>query len=57
MKLEDKFEVFELDFDFELRKGIVVRVGGFVRIYILFKGRLIFDIIWFREEGEFIDKV
>lgn len=57
VKPEDKLEAPELDIDSELRKGIVVRAGGSVRINIPFKGRPTPEITWSREEGEFTDKV
>lgn len=57
VKPEDKLEAPELDIDSELRKGIVVRAGGSVRINIPFKGRPLPEITWSREEGEFTDKV
>uniref|UniRef100_A0A670HZ44 Titin n=1 Tax=Podarcis muralis TaxID=64176 RepID=A0A670HZ44_PODMU len=57
VKPEDKLEPPELDIDSELRKGIVVRAGGSVRINIPFKGRPTPEIMWSREEGEFTDKV
>ena len=57
VKPEDKLEAPELDLDSELRKGIVVRAGGSVRIHIPFKGRPTPEITWSREEGEFTDKV
>uniref|UniRef100_A0A673JCJ2 Titin n=1 Tax=Sinocyclocheilus rhinocerous TaxID=307959 RepID=A0A673JCJ2_9TELE len=40
----------------ELRKGIVVRAGGSVRINVPFKGRPIPDIKWTKDEGELSEK-
>ncbi|RXN36975.1 hypothetical protein ROHU_002464 [Labeo rohita] len=55
-KPEDKLEPPELHLDSELRKGIVVRAGGSVRINAPFKGRPIPDIKWTKDEGELSEK-
>uniref|UniRef100_A0A3B4TBD9 Titin n=1 Tax=Seriola dumerili TaxID=41447 RepID=A0A3B4TBD9_SERDU len=43
--------------DSELRKGIVVRAGGSMRICIPFKGRPTPEISWAKEDGELPSKV
>uniref|UniRef100_A0A672QCF5 Titin n=1 Tax=Sinocyclocheilus grahami TaxID=75366 RepID=A0A672QCF5_SINGR len=55
-KPEDKLETPEIHLDSELRKGIVVRAGGSVRINVPFKGRPIPDIKWTKDEGELSEK-
>lgn len=55
-KPEDKQETPEIHLDSELRKGIVVRAGGSVRINVPFKGRPIPDIKWTKDEGELSEK-
>uniref|UniRef100_A0A8C5R4A9 Titin n=1 Tax=Leptobrachium leishanense TaxID=445787 RepID=A0A8C5R4A9_9ANUR len=56
VKPEDKLEAPEIDLDSELRKGILVRAGGNVRINIPFKGRPVPEIAWSKEEGEIAGK-
>uniref|UniRef100_A0A3B3QDI9 Titin n=1 Tax=Paramormyrops kingsleyae TaxID=1676925 RepID=A0A3B3QDI9_9TELE len=56
-KPEEKTEGPELSLDSELRKGIVVRAGGSVRINIPFRGRPSPDIGWSKDEAELSDKV
>lgn len=46
----------EIELDSELRKGIVVRAGGSMRINIPFKGRPIPEINWTKDEGYLPDK-
>uniref|UniRef100_A0A3P9HGA0 Titin n=1 Tax=Oryzias latipes TaxID=8090 RepID=A0A3P9HGA0_ORYLA len=53
----DKIEPPEVILDSELRKGIVVRAGGSMRIYIPFKGRPTPQIGWAKEDGELPSKV
>uniref|UniRef100_A0A8C1MTV0 Titin n=1 Tax=Cyprinus carpio TaxID=7962 RepID=A0A8C1MTV0_CYPCA len=55
-KPEDKLETPEIHLDSELRKGIVVRAGGSVRINVPFKGRPIPDIKWTKDEDELSEK-
>uniref|UniRef100_A0A673JCI7 Titin n=1 Tax=Sinocyclocheilus rhinocerous TaxID=307959 RepID=A0A673JCI7_9TELE len=55
-KPEEKLETPEIHLDSELRKGIVVRAGGSVRINVPFKGRPIPDIKWTKDEGELSEK-
>uniref|UniRef100_A0A673GNE5 Titin n=1 Tax=Sinocyclocheilus rhinocerous TaxID=307959 RepID=A0A673GNE5_9TELE len=55
-KPEDKLETPEIHLDSELRKGIVVRAGGSIRINVPFKGRPIPDIKWTKDEGELSEK-
>ncbi|KAL7882190.1 hypothetical protein AOLI_G00090390, partial [Acnodon oligacanthus] len=56
VKPEDKLEAPEIHLDSELRKGIVVRAGGSVRINVPFKGRPIPEIKWTKDEGELSEK-
>uniref|UniRef100_A0A8C9S0T9 Titin-like n=1 Tax=Scleropages formosus TaxID=113540 RepID=A0A8C9S0T9_SCLFO len=56
-KPEDKMEAPELSLDSELRKGIVVRAGGSVRIKIGLRGRPPPEISWSKDEGVLSDKV
>lgn len=53
----DKIEPPEVILDSELRKGIVVRAGGSMRICIPFKGRPTPEIRWAKEDGELPGKV
>uniref|UniRef100_A0AAR2KKU6 Titin n=1 Tax=Pygocentrus nattereri TaxID=42514 RepID=A0AAR2KKU6_PYGNA len=46
----------EIHLDSELRKGIVVRAGGSVRINVPFKGRPTPEINWTKDEGELSEK-
>lgn len=55
-KPEDKLEVPEIHLDSELRKGIVIRAGGSVRINVPFKGRPIPNVKWTKDEGELTEK-
>uniref|UniRef100_A0A8C1H037 Titin n=1 Tax=Cyprinus carpio TaxID=7962 RepID=A0A8C1H037_CYPCA len=55
-KPEDKLESPEIHLDSELRKGIVVRAGGSVRINIPFKGRPIPEIKWTKDESDLSEK-
>lgn len=57
LKPMDKIEPPEVILDSELRKGIVVRAGGSMRIYIPFKGRPTPQIGWAKEDGELPSKV
>uniref|UniRef100_A0A3B3BZJ2 Titin n=1 Tax=Oryzias melastigma TaxID=30732 RepID=A0A3B3BZJ2_ORYME len=57
VKPMDKIEPPEVMLDSELRKGIVVRAGGSMRIYIPFKGRPTPQISWAKEDGELPSKV
>uniref|UniRef100_A0A3P9HGK5 Titin n=1 Tax=Oryzias latipes TaxID=8090 RepID=A0A3P9HGK5_ORYLA len=52
LKPMDKIEPPEVILDSELRKGIVVRAGGSMRIYIPFKGRPTPQIGWAKEDGD-----
>uniref|UniRef100_A0A4W4EDF1 Titin n=1 Tax=Electrophorus electricus TaxID=8005 RepID=A0A4W4EDF1_ELEEL len=56
-KPEDKLEAPEIHLDSELRKGIVVRAGGSVRINVPFKGRPTPEIKWTKDEGEMSEKI
>uniref|UniRef100_A0AAR2J785 Titin n=1 Tax=Pygocentrus nattereri TaxID=42514 RepID=A0AAR2J785_PYGNA len=56
VKPEDKLEAPEIHLDSELRKGIVVRAGGSVRINVPFKGRPTPEINWTKDEGELSEK-
>uniref|UniRef100_A0A4W4EEQ9 Titin n=1 Tax=Electrophorus electricus TaxID=8005 RepID=A0A4W4EEQ9_ELEEL len=47
----------EIHLDSELRKGIVVRAGGSVRINVPFKGRPTPEIKWTKDEGEMSEKI
>uniref|UniRef100_A0AAZ3RB05 Titin n=1 Tax=Oncorhynchus tshawytscha TaxID=74940 RepID=A0AAZ3RB05_ONCTS len=47
----------EIELDSELRKGVVVRAGGSMRINIPFKGRPTPEISWSKDEGELTNKV
>uniref|UniRef100_A0A3B4TAH1 Titin n=1 Tax=Seriola dumerili TaxID=41447 RepID=A0A3B4TAH1_SERDU len=53
----DKINPPEMTLDSELRKGIVVRAGGSMRICIPFKGRPTPEISWAKEDGELPSKV
>uniref|UniRef100_A0A3Q3JDQ0 Titin n=1 Tax=Monopterus albus TaxID=43700 RepID=A0A3Q3JDQ0_MONAL len=57
VKPVDKIEPPEVILDSELRKGIVVRAGGSMRICIPFKGRPTPEICWAKEDGELPSKV
>uniref|UniRef100_A0A4W5MPX4 Titin n=1 Tax=Hucho hucho TaxID=62062 RepID=A0A4W5MPX4_9TELE len=47
----------EIELNSELRKGVVVRAGGSMRINIPFKGRPTPEISWSKDEGELTNKV
>uniref|UniRef100_A0A3P8ZW39 Titin n=1 Tax=Esox lucius TaxID=8010 RepID=A0A3P8ZW39_ESOLU len=47
----------EIELNSELRKGVVVRAGGSMRINIPFKGRPIPEISWSKDEGDLTNKV
>lgn len=53
----DKIDAPEMILDSELRKGIVVRAGGSMRISIPFKGRPSPEITWAKEDRELPSKV
>lgn len=55
--VEEKFEVFDIDFDFELRKVINIRVGGFLRLFVFIKGRFILEVKWGKVDGDIRDVV
>lgn len=57
LKPLDKIDPPEVILDSELRKGIVVRAGGSMRICIPFKGRPTPEINWAKEDGELPSKV
>uniref|UniRef100_A0A3Q1F2M7 Titin n=1 Tax=Acanthochromis polyacanthus TaxID=80966 RepID=A0A3Q1F2M7_9TELE len=56
VKPMDKIDPPEMILDSELRKGIVVRAGGSMRICIPFKGRPAPEINWAKEDGELPSK-
>lgn len=56
VKPEDKLEIPEIYLDSELRKGIVVRAGGSVRINVPFKGRPAPEVKWTKDEGDLSDR-
>lgn len=53
----DKIDPPEMILDSQLRKGIVVRAGGSMRICIPFKGRPTPEVSWAKEDGELPSKV
>uniref|UniRef100_A0A672I810 Titin n=1 Tax=Salarias fasciatus TaxID=181472 RepID=A0A672I810_SALFA len=55
-KPEERVEPPEIHLDSELRKGIVLKAGGSVRINIPFKGRPTPEIRWTKDEGDLTDK-
>uniref|UniRef100_A0A8D3AWU0 Titin n=1 Tax=Scophthalmus maximus TaxID=52904 RepID=A0A8D3AWU0_SCOMX len=57
VKPVDKIDPPEMILDSELRKGIVVRAGGSMKICIPFKGRPTPEISWAKEDGELPSKV
>uniref|UniRef100_A0A4W6E432 Fibronectin type-III domain-containing protein n=1 Tax=Lates calcarifer TaxID=8187 RepID=A0A4W6E432_LATCA len=57
VKPVDKIHPPEMVLDSELRKGIVVRAGGSMRICIPFKGRPAPEISWAKEDGVLPSKV
>lgn len=57
VKPVDKIDSPEMILDSELRKGLVVRAGGSMRICIPFKGRPTPEISWAKEDGELPSKV
>uniref|UniRef100_A0A3P8X5B8 Titin n=1 Tax=Cynoglossus semilaevis TaxID=244447 RepID=A0A3P8X5B8_CYNSE len=57
VKPQDKINPPEIILDSELRKGIVVRAGGSMRICIPFKGRPTPEVSWAKEDGELPSKV
>uniref|UniRef100_A0A8C5G3L8 Titin n=1 Tax=Gouania willdenowi TaxID=441366 RepID=A0A8C5G3L8_GOUWI len=57
LKPMDKIDPPEVILDSVLRKGIVVRAGGAMRINVPFKGRPTPEISWAKEDGELSSKV
>uniref|UniRef100_A0A667WU33 Titin n=1 Tax=Myripristis murdjan TaxID=586833 RepID=A0A667WU33_9TELE len=57
VKPVDKIDPPEMILDSELRKGVVVRAGGSMKIYIPFKGRPTPEISWAKEDGDLPGKV
>uniref|UniRef100_A0A3Q1F2W1 Titin n=1 Tax=Acanthochromis polyacanthus TaxID=80966 RepID=A0A3Q1F2W1_9TELE len=55
-KPEERVEPPEIHLDSELRKGIVVKAGGSVRIHVPFKGRPTPEIKWTKDEGDLNEK-
>lgn len=55
-KPEERVEPPEIQLDSELRKGIVLKAGGSVRISIPFKGRPEPEIKWTKDEGNLSEK-
>lgn len=56
IKPEEKFEPPQIHLHSELRKGITVKAGGYVRIHIPFKGRPAPEIMWMKDEGNLTEK-
>lgn len=56
VKTEDKLEPPEIELTAELRKGITIRAGNTIRIFVPFKGRPTPEITWSKEEGELSEK-
>uniref|UniRef100_A0A3B1J086 Titin n=1 Tax=Astyanax mexicanus TaxID=7994 RepID=A0A3B1J086_ASTMX len=56
VKPVDKMDPPEIELDAELRKGIVVRAGGSMRINIPFKGRPTPEINWTKDDGDLPSK-
>uniref|UniRef100_A0A3Q1HL68 Titin n=1 Tax=Acanthochromis polyacanthus TaxID=80966 RepID=A0A3Q1HL68_9TELE len=55
-KMKERVEPPEIHLDSELRKGIVVKAGGSVRIHVPFKGRPTPEIKWTKDEGDLNEK-
>lgn len=55
-KPEERVEPPEIHLDSELRKGIVLKAGGSVRINIPFKGRPTPEIKWTKDDGNLTEK-
>uniref|UniRef100_A0A7N8XU64 Titin n=1 Tax=Mastacembelus armatus TaxID=205130 RepID=A0A7N8XU64_9TELE len=55
-KPEERMEPPQIHLTSELRKGIVMKAGGSVRIYIPFKGRPTPEIKWTKDEGDLTEK-
>lgn len=55
-KPEERVDPPHIHLDSELRKGITVKAGGSVRIYVPFKGRPIPEIKWTKDEGDLSEK-
>uniref|UniRef100_A0A8C9ZA48 Titin n=1 Tax=Sander lucioperca TaxID=283035 RepID=A0A8C9ZA48_SANLU len=55
-KPEERVEPPQIHLDSDLRKGIVLKAGGSVRIHIPFKGRPTPEIKWTKDEGEVSEK-
>uniref|UniRef100_A0A3P8SZG4 Titin n=1 Tax=Amphiprion percula TaxID=161767 RepID=A0A3P8SZG4_AMPPE len=53
---KERVEPPEIHLDSELRKGIVVKAGGSVRIHVPFKGRPTPEIKWTKDEGDLNEK-
>lgn len=57
VKPMDKIDPPEVILDSELRKGVVIRAGGSMRICVPFKGRPTPEISWAKEDGQLPSKV
>uniref|UniRef100_A0A3B3V1K5 Titin n=1 Tax=Poecilia latipinna TaxID=48699 RepID=A0A3B3V1K5_9TELE len=55
-KPEERMDPPQIHLDSELRKGITVKAGGSVRIYIPFKGRPTPEIKWTKDDGDLSEK-
>uniref|UniRef100_A0A3B5Q3K3 Titin n=1 Tax=Xiphophorus maculatus TaxID=8083 RepID=A0A3B5Q3K3_XIPMA len=55
-KPEERMDPPQIYLDSELRKGITVKAGGSVRIYIPFKGRPTPEIKWTKDDGDLSEK-
>ncbi|KAF3843851.1 hypothetical protein F7725_002700 [Dissostichus mawsoni] len=55
-KPEERVEPPLIMLDSELRKGIIVKAGGSVRIHIPFKGRPTPEVKWTKDEGDLTEK-
>uniref|UniRef100_A0A3Q2EIM8 Titin n=1 Tax=Cyprinodon variegatus TaxID=28743 RepID=A0A3Q2EIM8_CYPVA len=55
-KPEERTDPPQIHLDSELRKGITIKAGGSVRIYVPFKGRPIPEIKWTKDDGDLSEK-
>uniref|UniRef100_A0A3P9PW95 Titin n=1 Tax=Poecilia reticulata TaxID=8081 RepID=A0A3P9PW95_POERE len=55
-KPEERMDPPQIHLDSELRKGITVKAGGSVRIYVPFKGRPTPEIKWTKDDGDLSEK-
>lgn len=55
--VKDRLELLEIEFDVDFRKMVILRVSVILRLFVIIKGRLEFEVKWEKVEGIFIERV